>query len=123
MENQDTEIHQSCLPIGLTASVRYCVLCDLVFVGDKETHSIVSGYNHQRRSYTPNGKFEAVHQLVDIATINLTNSQLDQELDDIVAFALGSIEATKPMAKKEPDIDFNIRRIILEYYAKKGGGD
>lgn len=121
MENQDTKTPRNFLSKGLTAGVKYCSLCDSVFIGEIESHSIVSGYNPKNRAYTPSGKFEVEHRLDVLGKISLTSEQLEQELDDVVAYVLLEIGNKAPLSKKEPDIEFHVRRILLDYYAKKGG--
>jgi len=101
--------------------VHVCPLCDLVFLKtfQEDYHTIVSGYDPETGQYFPDRKYPANHILKRKANFTLTDEDLNKDLDDIVEMIIEKIISQAPLFKKEPDLDYNIRRILLDYYSNK----
>ena len=104
--------------------IHVCPLCDLVFLKtfQEDYHTIVSGYDTKTGNYWAQGKYPVNHILKSKASFTLTDLELNGELEDVVELIVRKITDQAPLYKKEPDLDYNIRKILLEYYGHKDGG-
>jgi len=124
MESSDTEVSPNSNSDFLHVHLLTCRLCDVVFAKEfkDDYHTIVSGYNSQGGNYLQNGKFQTNHILTHQLTVTLKESDFALELDEIVQKVRDVAEAFISLVKTEPDFDFNVRRIVCGFYAKRGEG-
>jgi hypothetical protein len=105
----------------LCVYVHVCPLCDLVFLRafQEDYHTIVSGYNLKTNTYQEYAKYPVNHILRNVAQFTLTEAELNGELEDSVALIKQKTTALAPLYKQEPELEYNIRKIVLDYFTNR----
>jgi len=123
METSDAHYKRNSNLESLDFHILTCKLCDVVFLREfkEDYHTIISGYDNKKGIYTQTGQYQTNHILTYAKTITLTKEDLLQELDELSSKIREKVEEIMPLSKVDQDLEFNARKILINFYAKQGG--